>query len=61
LLTIFANYVIGSPLSPGIEFDFAVLEECRETTFIALQDAQKEKSIFENVANGIDLQNDIFP
>lgn len=53
--------MIGSPLSPGIEFDFAVLEECRETTFIALQDAQKEKSIFENVANGIDLQNDIFP
>lgn len=43
MLTIFANYVMGSPMSPGFEFDFTVLEECRETTFIALQDAQKKK------------------
>jgi hypothetical protein len=42
LLTIFANYVIGSSVSPGFEFDFTVLEECRETTFIALQEAQKK-------------------
>jgi hypothetical protein len=46
-----------SPVSPGIDFDFTVLEECRGTTFIALQDAQKKKRIFENVAIGIDLQN----
>jgi len=42
LLTIFANYVMDSPVSPGIESDFTVLEECRGTTFIALQDAQKK-------------------
>jgi len=51
---------MGSPVSSGFEFHFTVLEECRETTFIALQEAHK-KSIFENVAIDIDLQNHIFP
>ena len=50
---------MGSPVSPGIEFDFTVLEEYRETTFIALQAAQKKKRIFENVAIGIDFESDV--
>jgi hypothetical protein len=57
-VTIFANYVMGIPVSPGTEVDVTVLREGRERTSIASQDAQ-QKRIFKNVAICIDLESDM--
>jgi hypothetical protein len=57
-VTIFANYVMGFPVSPGIVFDVTVQGEGRERTSIASQNVQQKRT-FKNVAIGIDLESDM--
>jgi hypothetical protein len=49
---------MGLPMSPSIEFDVTVLEECRDRTFVTLQDAQQQRT-FDSIAISIDLESDM--